>query len=84
LVAVLESLCFLFGSVVFCFGWFTKLQFIQKKKKKKTKSKSVHPYNQQIRKMNYQKGGPNFADSGSNTGKELEVLYKITERFVIA
>jgi hypothetical protein len=55
-----------------------------KKKKKKTKSKSVHPYNQQIRKMNYQKGGPNFADSGSNTGKELEVLYKITERFVIA
>jgi len=55
-----------------------------KKKKKKTKSKSVHPNNQQIRKMNYQKGGPNFADSGSNTGKELEVLYKITERFVIA
>jgi hypothetical protein len=55
-----------------------------KKKKKKTKSKRVHPYNQQIRKMNYQKGGPNFADSGSNTGKELEVLYKITERFVIA
>jgi hypothetical protein len=80
LVAVLESLCFLFGSVVFCFGWFIKLN----SSKKKTKSKRVHPYNQQIRKMNYQKGGPNFADSGSNTGKELEVLYKITERFVIA
>jgi hypothetical protein len=45
-------------------------------------SKSVLLNNQQIR--NSQKGAPNFADSGSNIVKELEVLYKTTERFVIA
>lgn len=33
--------------------------------------------------MNSQKGAPKFADSGSNIVKELEVLYKTRERFVI-